>query len=89
MKSLILLLIVLNGATISKAQDSVSRRINKFSFGLSAGHYHSDLGLMLSVTTPYFINNRVATRVSGGILWSEIYFAAKGSFARYTGFGLD
>jgi hypothetical protein len=85
MKTVALLFIALTSATLVIAQDSVSLPLNKFSFGVSGGLYDGDQGLMMSVTTPYFIDNRVATRISGGMLWSEIYYAEKGSFARYGG----
>lgn len=77
-------LIATADAKISDAQDSVSLPVSRFSIGMSVGHYHSDLGLMLTVTSPYFMN-RVATRISGGFLWSDLYFVEKSRLRRYSG----
>ena len=57
-------------------------RFNNFSFGFSAGHYRSDLGLMVSITIPS--SAKLAARFSGGVRWSENYFVEKGEHAPYT-----
>ena len=48
---------------------------NKGSIGLSVGHYSFDPGIMANVTTPFFLNNKFALRIAGGIRWSEYYLA--------------
>jgi hypothetical protein len=55
---------------------------NNFSLGFSAGHYKSDLGLMVSITIPS--SAKLAARFSGGVRWSENYFVEKGEHAPYT-----
>ena len=57
---------------------------NKGSIGLSVGHYSFDPGIMASVTTPFFLNNKFALRIAGGIRWSEYYLAETNKSAYYS-----
>jgi hypothetical protein len=57
---------------------------NKGSIGLSVGHYSFDPGIMANVTTPFFLNNKFALRIAGGIRWSEYYLAETNKSAYYS-----
>ena len=57
---------------------------NKCALGLSVGHYSFDPGIMANVTTPYFLNNKFAFRIAGGIRWSEYYLAETDKSAYYS-----
>jgi len=57
---------------------------NKGSIGLSVGHYSFDPGIIASITTPYFLNNKFALRIAGGIRWSEYYLAETDKWAYYS-----
>ena len=57
---------------------------NKGSIGLSVGHYSFDPGIMASVTTPFFLNNKFALRIAGGLRWSEYYLAETNKSAYYS-----
>jgi len=57
---------------------------NKGSIGISAGHYSFDPGIMAIVTTPFFLSNKFALRIAGGVRWSEYYLAETNKSAYFS-----
>ncbi|HET6544601.1 MAG TPA: hypothetical protein VFG46_29150 [Chryseolinea sp.] len=85
MKLSITLILTLVAVVVCTAQPVKTMiPFNKGSIGLSVGHYSFDPGIMASVTTPFFLNNKFALRIAGGIRWSEYYLAETNKSAYYS-----
>lgn len=79
MKSIITLFCILFYLQESSGQDQT----NSWSVGVGGGHYDHDASVMISVGTPYFLNKRFATRITGALRWSEDYHTITQGSALY------
>lgn len=79
MKPIIILFCILFYLQESSGQDQT----NSWSVGVGGGHFDHDVGVMISVGTPYFLNKRFATRITGALRWSEDYHTITQGSAMY------
>lgn len=68
----ILLAALVTGVYPALGQAS-KRSVDKFSIGLSAGHFYVDPGISVTVTSPFFANNSIAVRCAMGLRWMNDY----------------
>lgn len=70
MKKIAILIIVFSGVTMAAiAQDQNLSK--KMGFGFQLGQYQRDFNLGVNITSPYFMNERLAIRVKANYLWNE------------------
>tara|TARA_R110001592_G_scaffold78715_8_gene235949 strand:+ start:2231 stop:2773 length:543 start_codon:yes stop_codon:yes gene_type:complete len=68
--SLIMLVLIVSVITSSaQAQDRVIN--NGFGFGFQLNQYQSDFGLGLNLTSPFFVNEKIAFRLRGNLMFNE------------------
>lgn len=80
MKSIVILACILFYVTEANGQVHT----NNWSIGIGGGHFDDDAGLMFSLGTPYFLNKRIATRITGALRWSEQYHTITKKSAPYS-----
>ena len=70
MKRILILVSIMTLVTCSlnAQENSIS---TGFSFGFQLNQYQKDFGLGLSVTSPYFIHDRIAIRMRGNLMYNE------------------
>lgn len=50
------------------AQEGLSK---KFGIGGQVGQHQKDFGIGLNITSPYFVNQKMAFRLKGNLIWNE------------------
>ena len=60
----IALFLIFSGSSMASAQDNITPKYAHLSLGFALNHFHHDFGFGLTLTTPYFLDNRVAVRLS-------------------------
>ncbi len=69
-KSAVLILVLIGFSSIVKAQSEES-----FSTNLGMGFHliqnQQDFGIGLNLTSPYFVNEKIALRIKGNLLWNQ------------------
>ena len=64
---LLFLLCVLHGASLAFVEDSLTVPASHLSLGLTFSEIRNQPGVGLAITTPYFLNDKVALRFSGNL----------------------
>ncbi|HBT16185.1 MAG TPA: hypothetical protein DEB05_04425 [Firmicutes bacterium] len=67
----IALLLIFTGSSVVFAEDSVGSKYSHLSLGFNLNNFHHDFGFGVNLTTPYFLNNRVAVRFSANSSYFE------------------
>lgn len=68
-KLFITLILVMGFAAAGLAQDV--KMHNGFGFGFQLNEYQNDFGMGLQITSPYYVNNRIAIRLRGNLMYNE------------------
>lgn len=78
-------------AMISLAlQIQAQERLNKnFGIGGQVGQHQNDFGIGLHITSPYFVNQKMAVRIKGNLIWNEhLDSSAEKSWSSYSNLSL-
>ncbi|MEQ9423750.1 MAG: hypothetical protein RJQ09_04980 [Cyclobacteriaceae bacterium] len=67
-KSILMISVVVLFQTSSFAQDAIGKG---WGLGFQLGQYQRDFGIGLNVKTPYFVNDQIALRIKGNVMWNE------------------
>lgn len=84
MKRILIVMLAMCSVGFVHAQEKPAPYGQKMAFGFQLGQYQEDFGIGLNVTSPYFLQNSVAIRVRGNMMWHQHVLNTESTWSTYS-----
>jgi hypothetical protein len=88
MRSLVSCVLIISALLLGQTGTAQNEPSRKLSFGFNLGQYQQDFGLGLNLTSPYFLQDRMAVRLRANLMFHEHIENFETTWTPYTNFTL-